>query len=167
MDKRNLGLIILVLSLLMGIAVVNLISNSRTSADEKGCFNDSQCGAIASTLSISHLGIGILFALFSLGVYLMIFGRTEERLLQQLEQQREHLTREEKLRILALLLSENEQKVFQTVVENEGITQNTLRIKTDLSKAMLSKILSDFERKKIVVREARGKTYAVYVKPSF
>ena len=97
----------------------------------------------------------------------MIFGRTEERLLQQLEQQREHLTREEKLRILALLLSENEQKVFQTVVENEGITQNTLRIKTDLSKAMLSKILSDFERKKIVVREARGKTYAVYVKPSF
>ena len=167
MDKRNLGLIILVLSLFMGIAVINLISNSRESADDKGCFQNNECGAIASTLSISHLGIGILFALFSLGIYLMVFGRTEERLLERLEHQREDLTREEKLKIVAMLLSENEKKVLHTIVDNEGITQNTLRIRTSLSKALLSKILSDFEKKSIVVREAKGQTYAVYLKSNF
>ncbi len=87
--------------------------------------------------------------------------------MEQLEQQREDLTREEKLKIVAMLLSENEKKVLHTIVDNEGITQNTLRIRTSLSKALLSKILSDFEKKSIIVREAKGKTYAVYLKSHF
>ena len=98
---------------------------------------------------------------------MLIFGRTEERLLQQLEQQKQQLSREDKLKIVALLLSENEKKIFNLILEHEGITQNTLRIKTDLSKATVSQILADFEKKNIIKKESKGKTYAVFLKVNF
>jgi len=167
MDKRKIGVTLVVITLLLGIVLVNLITDSSTIAKEKGCFQNNECSSISYTLSASHLGIGILFALLSLGIYLVIFGRTEERLLQQLEQQNQQLSREDKLKIVALLLSENEKKVFNTILEHEGITQNTLRIKTDLSKATVSQILADFEKKNIIKKESKGKTYSIFLKADF
>ncbi len=167
MDKRKIGGTIVVITLLLGIVLINLVADSSTIAKEKGCFQSKECSSLSYTLSASHLGIGILFALLSLGIYLVIFGKTEEKLLQQLEQQKQSLTREEKLKIVALLLSENEKKVFNTVLEHEGITQNMIRIKTDLSKATISQILADFEKKNIIKKESKGKTYAVFLKANF
>ena len=167
MDKRKIGVTVVVISLMLGIVLINLITDSSTIAKEKGCFQNNECGAIAYTLSASHLTIGILFALLSLGVYLIIFGRTEERLLRQLEQQKQQISREDKLKIVALLLSENEKKVFNTLLEHEGIAQNTLRIKTDLSKATVSQILADFEKKNIIKKESKGKTYTIFLKADF
>ena len=167
MDKRKIGGTILVLSLLLGFAVVFLINDSQQSGTEKGCFQNQECSIITATLTTSHLGIGLLFAFFSLGIYLIFFGRTEEALLRQLQEQKEHLTREDKLKIISLLLSDNERKVFETILQQEGITQNTLRIKTDLSKAAVSQILADFEKKQLIKREAKGKTYAIYLRNVF
>ncbi len=167
MDKRKIGVTIVIITLLLGVVLINLITDSSTIAKEKGCFENRECSSISYTLSASHLGIGILFALISLGIYLIIFGRTEERLLQQLEQQKQQLSREDKLKIVAMLLSENEKKVFNTILEHEGITQNTLRIKTDLSKATVSQILADFEKKNIIKKESKGKTYSLFLKADF
>lgn len=167
MDKRKIGVAIVVIALILGAVLVNLITDSSNLAEEKSCFQDNECSAISYTLSASHLGIGIIFALAALGLYLIIFSRTEERLLRQLEQQKQQLSREDKLKIVALLLSENEKKIFSTILENEGITQNMLRIKTDLSKATVSQILADFERKSIIKKESKGKTYALFLKADF
>ena len=52
-------------------------------------------------------------------------------------------------------------------MEQEGILQNALRIKTALSKATVSQILADFEKKNIIAKEPKGKTYAVYLKNVF
>lgn len=167
MEKRKIGVTIIVVSLLLGIVLLNLIWHGRQTADDEGCFQNAECNALAYTLNTSHLGIGFLFALLSLGIYLIIFGRAEESLLQQLHEQKQHLNREEKLKIVTMLLSENEKRVFDTLLKEEGITQNTLCIKTNLSKGALSQILTDFERKDIIVRQPKGKTYAVYLKGSF
>ena len=167
MEKQKIGIIILIVSLLFGIVVFNLIKNSKEAAREDGCFQNAECNTIATVLSFSHLGIGLLFALFSLGAYLIIFTRTEETLLKQLQEQKERLTKEEKLRIINILLSPNEQKVFQTIIDHEGIMQNTLRIKTNLSKATVSQILTDIEKKDVITNEPQGKTYALYLKNFF
>ena len=70
---------------------------------------------------------------------------------------------EEKFGLISKALDENEIKIIRTIRENPGITQNTLKIKTDLSKAKVSHVLSDFERKKLVYRQPKGKTYTVFL----
>lgn len=167
MDKRKIGVVLLVLSLLLAFPVLTLIGDSKQVAQEEGCFQNEECNVVTYVLNMSHLGIGFLFSLISLAFYLIFFGKTEELLLRQLQHQKEQLTKEEKLKIVALLLSENEKKVFNTILLQEGITQNTLRIKTDLSKATVSQILADFERKHIIKKESKGKTYSIFLKADF
>ncbi|QQG39278.1 MAG: winged helix-turn-helix transcriptional regulator [Candidatus Woesearchaeota archaeon] len=60
-------------------------------------------------------------------------------------------------------LDENERKVLKVIKDEEGISQSSLRFRTNLSKATVSQILSSFEKKGIVKREVEGKTYSVYL----
>ena len=48
--------------------------------------------------------------------------------------------------------------------EQEGITQNTLRFKVDMSKAKLSYVLQDLEKRGLIKRVKKGKTFEVYTK---
>jgi uncharacterized membrane protein len=58
-------------------------------------------------------------------------------------------------------------KVIKAIKDKDGITQSTLRYRTDLSKAKISQILTDFEKKHLVKREEKGKTYSVYLAENF
>ena len=55
-------------------------------------------------------------------------------------------------------LTSEEQKLMRTIKEQEGITQATLRLKTDFSKTKLSFILADLEKKGLIQKEISGKT---------
>ena len=72
------------------------------------------------------------------------------------------ISREEKFTLLLRGLDEFEQQVLQEVRRQEGITQNTLRLRVNMSKAKLSQVLTNLEKKKLVKREAQKKTLAVY-----
>tara|TARA_Y100000310_G_scaffold343027_1_gene448805 strand:+ start:2988 stop:3491 length:504 start_codon:yes stop_codon:yes gene_type:complete len=164
MDQKKLGVVILVLSFVVGAVLMNLISRTTDSSNEAGCFQNEECTAASYALNASHFGIGIIFALFSLAFYLLMFSKSDSFWLQKLERQKEELTHEEKWKIIEMMLDENELKVIKAVKEQNGITQFTLRLRTDLSKAKLSEILSRFEKKGLVERHAKGKTLAVYLK---
>ena len=64
-------------------------------------------------------------------------------------------------------MDDNERKVLKAIKEQEGITQSTLKFRTDLSKAKVSQILTDFEKKHLIKRESKGKTYSVYLTENF
>ena len=159
-----MGVTILVFSLLIGLILVNFIVDTNTIGIEAGCFQTEECSQAAFALTSSHLGVGIIFALFSLALYLLIFSKSEAFWLKKLEQQKQELSSEEKWKIIELMLDENEIKVMKAIKEQPGITQFTLRLRTDLSKSKLSDILSRFEKKGIVERRAKGKTLSVYLK---
>ena len=57
-----------------------------------------------------------------------------------------------------------EKKAMKAVKEQDGITQNTLRIRTDMSKAKLSYVLQDLEERGLIKRVKKGKTLAVFLK---
>ncbi|MEK6835695.1 MAG: hypothetical protein AABX55_01615 [Nanoarchaeota archaeon] len=107
-----------------------------------------------------------------LGTYIIFYGDREKKVIQQYQ---DKITRrlvdvqkkglkEDKFNILLSALSEDEQKVMKAVREQDGITQATLRIRTDLSKTKLSFILADLEKKDLIKKVAQGKTNAIYLK---
>lgn len=163
MDNKKLGVIVLVLGLLIGLVLLNYISNTKTTTKEAGCYQNTECEQQAIILNMSHLGIGIIFAILSLGFYLIFFNKPEYALFKKIEEEKDRMLREDKLKIISLLLDKNEQKVLEEIRRQEGITQSTLKFKTDLSKSKLSSILKEFENKNLIRREAKGKTYSVYL----
>lgn len=164
MNQKKLGATILVLSIIIGLVLVNFIVETKDTSNSAGCFQTEECSEASFVLNSSHLGIGLIFAMFSLAFYLIIFSKGEEFWLKKLEQQKQDLSSDERWKIVELMLDENELKVIRAVKNQPGITQFTLRLRTDLSKSKLSDILSRFEKRGIVERKANGKTLSVYLK---
>jgi len=58
----------------------------------------------------------------------------------------------------------DERKVITAVKEQDGITQQTLRLRTDLHKSKLSIILDGLEKKGLIKKVPKGKTKQVFLK---
>ncbi len=171
MNNRKIGGTILVLSILLFSILLSYNYKLNQQSAMSGCNPNSQCVNISSLLSTTNIFMGIIFSLLSLGVYLIFFSRGEEVLLKKLEENRRHLTKEQKqltneqkFDIMLKALTSEEQQIMRIVKEQEGITQATLRIKTDFSKTKLSFVLSDLEKKGLIKKELSGKTNKLYVK---
>ena len=63
-------------------------------------------------------------------------------------------------------LDKDEQKVIKAVKQQDGITQQTLRLRTDMHKSKLSIILSKLEDKNLIKKVPKGKTNKVFLKIS-
>ena len=164
MNNKNLSIVFLVISIVLIIILISLITNLNTEAQELGCFNDEECLKIESTLNITHIAFGVIGFILALGVYLMFFSKGEEEILKQLKENKEISTKEEKFNLVLKGLDLYEKKVMKAVKEQDGITQNTLRIRIDMSKAKLSYVLQDLEKRDLIKRIKKGKTLAIYLK---
>ena len=59
------------------------------------------------------------------------------------------------------ILNENEKKVMEEVVKSPGVTQDSLVHRLGYSKAKLSLLLSDLEKKDLVMRQKLGRTNSI------
>lgn len=59
------------------------------------------------------------------------------------------------------ILNENEKKVMKEVIRSEGVTQDSLVHRLGYSKAKLSLLLNDLEKKDLVMREKLGRTNSI------
>ncbi len=138
------------------------------------CNPNAQCMKLSSLLSLTNMFIGIIFSLASLGFYLIFFNKGEEAILKnleenknslaKLEQSKRQINKEERFEIMVKALSQDEQKLIRIIKDQEGITQATLRLKTDYSKTKLSFVLADLEKKGLIKKELSGKTNKLYIK---
>lgn len=71
--------------------------------------------------------------------------------------------KEEEYGVLKKALSEDEKKILDEIKKAGEITQDSLRFRLDWSKAKISTILTNLDRKGIIQRERVGKTYKVYL----
>ena len=164
MENKKLGIILIIISILVGgIFIMYSINLSETSREE-GCFPNENCIIIERSLTINHLAIGVLAFILSLGFYLIFFNKTERAILEKLESEKNQKIEDMKFDILLKALDPFEKNVIKTVREQPGITQNTLRIKTDMSKAKLSYVLQELERRGIIKRVEKGKTLEIYLR---
>jgi len=165
-NNKKLGVILISASVLLGVFLLGSMSNLSNKGNELGCYNNAECNQVVGALNSSHFIIGILAALFSLGIYMFIFNKSEEAILKKLEDKSREEIEIDKFNSVLKILDENEQKVLKAVKEKEGILQSALRFRTNLSKAKISQIVTNFERKGLVKREMQGKTYAIYLAKS-
>ncbi|MBI2105829.1 winged helix-turn-helix transcriptional regulator [Candidatus Woesearchaeota archaeon] len=167
MNNKNLGGLFLVCSIVLTIIIIILVNNLSNQAEEFGCFENKNCIKVESGLSIVHVAFGFLGFMLSLGFYLIFFSKTEEEILRQLKENKNASLKEEKFGFVMKGLNNYEKKVMNIVKGQDGITQNTLRIRTDMSKAKLSYVLQDLEKKGLIKRIKKGKTLAVHLKENF
>ena len=54
--------------------------------------------------------------------------------------------------------------MIEAIREQDGITQNTLRLRVNMSKAKLSYVLQELEKRGLIKRIEKGKTLAIYLR---
>lgn len=167
MENKKLGFVILSFSVLASILAFGFMGVLGKQTAALQCYPTNECQRVESLVGLSHIAVGLISFIGALGIYLLFFSTSEEAIMKRLEEEKNMKIEENKFELFLKALDDNEKKVLKAIKEQDGITQSTLKYRTDLSKAKVSQILTGFERKNIVKREAKGKTYAVYLAESF
>ena len=164
MENKKLGTLLIIISIFILILFTSYTSRINNQSVEMGCFPNKDCKTIEKMLSLSHISMGVFSFLFALGFYLLFFNKTEKVILEKLEKEKELKVDDMKFKILLKALDEYEQKVIKAIREQDGITQATLRIRTDMSKSKLSIVLKELERRGLIKRIEKGKTLSIFLK---
>ncbi len=167
MENKKLGFVILSISILATILTFGFIGVLGKQTTALQCYPTSECQRVGSLIGLSHVAVGLISFIGALGIYLLFFSTSEEAILKRLEDEKNMKIEENKFDIVLKAMDDNEKKVLKAIKEQDGITQSTLKYRTDLSKAKVSQILTDFEKKHLIKREEKGKTYSVYLVENF
>ena len=168
MDNKKLGWILIVICVVLGFLV--FMFNSALSEHAEG---SCECEAMISGGTCpmdtgipwqTYLGIILIAGLAALGIYLVFFERSQTAIITALEDHKKEQDSEEKFKLLLKGLDADEKKTVKAVKEQDGITQHTLRLRTDLHKSKLSIVLDRLEKKGLVKRVTKGKTKQVFLK---
>ena len=167
MENKKLGFVILSISIIASVLAFGFMNVLGRQTTALQCYPTNECQRVESLIGLSHIAVGLISFIGALGIYLLFFSTSEEAILKRLEEEKNMKIEEDKFDIVLKAMDDNERKVLKAIKEQEGITQSTLKFRTDLSKAKVSQILTDFEKKHLVKRELKGKTYAVYLIENF
>jgi len=172
MDNKKLGIIVIIIGVLLVISVSLIKSREEITINqfitEQGtCFLDDGTCLHADRSMGLYVSSWVLSALIvALGLYLLIFEKSQSKIISALEKQKNIKVEGEKFDILMKGLGKDEKSVMKAVKEQDGITQQTLRLRADMHKSKLSIVLSDLEKKGLIKRVDKGKTKQVFLKVS-
>ncbi|MEK6933164.1 MAG: hypothetical protein AABW56_05235 [Nanoarchaeota archaeon] len=181
MQNKNLGVVLLVLSLIIIFLLFFFKAQFQDTFgihSTEACPHDPAKGELCpyeklvEILPYFYAGISLLIITGLIGVYLIFYIDEEKQVIREYQEKiskrlvdaHKKELKEDKFELLLSALGEDEKKVIKAVKEQDGITQATLRIRTDLSKTKLSFILGDLERKNLIKRVLQGKTNQVFLK---
>ena len=164
MDNKRLAFILITISFVFGFFLIYFNLDLSLQSKDLNCTLGQQCQEIDSMLSVTNIGFGFFGFMLALGVYILIFNKSEERLLKRLDEERDRKIGDEKFDLILKVLDDYEGKVIKAIREQDGITQNTLRIRTNMSKAKLSYVLQELEKRNLIKRISKGKTMEVYLR---
>ena len=138
MDNKKLGIILIIVCLVLGFLIFTF--NQALSVQvEASCSctemqNGGYCPHDRGTPWQTYLGIILISGLAALGIYLIFFEKSQKEIISTLKKHKQIQIEEEKFDILLKGLNKDEQKVIKAVKEQDGITQQTLRLRTDMHK---------------------------------
>ena len=151
MENKKLGIILIIISLVVGAMFIYFTLQLAEQSQELGCFDNKDCFAVERGLSVSHIAIGIFSFMLALGFYLLFFNK--EKIIKQKEYDISKLNKEEK-------------EVFLFIKENKdkGVYQSNIVEHFNFPKSKVSRILDRLEQLGIIERKRRGMTNIVVLK---
>jgi uncharacterized membrane protein len=167
MENKKLGFVILSISVIASVLAFGFMGVLGRQTSALQCYPTNECQRVESLVGLSHIAVGLISFIGALGVYLLFFSTSEEAIMKRLEEEKNTKVEQNKFELVLKSMDENERKVIKAIKEQDGITQSTLKFRTDLSKSKVSQILTDFEKKQLIKREEKGKTYAVHLAQNF
>jgi uncharacterized membrane protein len=180
MNSKQIGIAIIILTVLLAVSlfwfktqnddiIAQLMKESNGS-----CFTEEGVCLHQHSNAPSYIGIAVIFLALGLGLYLLFFNRNQQILEREKDQflkvvKNEKAEKDKDAKFSAVLsaLTEDEQKVLKAIKEQNGISQSTLVFRTDLSKAKISSVLTEFEKKGLVRKVKKGKINSVYLKNKY
>jgi len=158
MDNKRLGIVILGISVLFTVVVL-ILSEEASQVNSEYCILSSNPGRI-----FSHISIGVICSTISLGIYLLFFSKSEKEVMRLIDKQKSKELIDNKFEILLKGLDPDEKKVMSAVREQDGISQHTLGLRTDLHKSKLSLVVSSLEHKDLIKKDKKGKVNYIYIR---
>ncbi len=158
MDNKKLGLILIIIGILLATSLYLIkiredFMIQKVVVDQGSCFlDDGTCLHKDRDLTFYYIGWFVSSILVALGIYLILFDKSQKEIVKTLEKQKHIQIEEEKFNILLKGLSKDEQTVISAIKQQDGITQTTLRLRTDLHKSKLSIVLNELEKKDLIAR---------------
>lgn len=174
METKKLGVILIVIGMAIGVLVGLFKYNTQRIIDQQmelsggTCFENGICLHQQYAFNApTYAGILLAALTVSLGVYLIFFAKTQQAFLTTLAETRRGKKDDDRFQIILKALSPEERLVMEKVREQDGITQTTLMLRTDLSKTKLSFVLSDLEKKGLIKKVKEGKINRIHLKEAF
>ena len=168
MENKKLGMLLIIFCIFIAIIFFNFKSQineiNTASCDCEEMQSGGMCSKEERLPWQTYFGIILISGMAALGIYLIFFEKSQKAIISTLEKQKQVQTSEEKFNILLKGLNENERKIIKAVKEQDGITQQTLRLRTDMHKSKLSIVLDGLEKKGLIARKEKGKTKQVFLK---
>jgi len=164
MDNKKLGTIFIIIAIIFGIFIIKANTLLLKQSGDLNCLSNPSCNNIATDISYTHVGFGFFGFMLGLGVFVLFFNKTDSVILRKLNEEKELLKDEERFNLILRALDPAEKKVMMNIKEQDGITQNTLMIRSSLSKTKLSYVLQELEKRELVNRIPYKRTKKVFLK---
>lgn len=167
MENKKLGWLFIGFSIVFFIFLIYFNFNMNQQSINLGCNPSEECHKISGLINMVNVGFGFFGFMLALGSYLLFFNKNEqshEKIMKRLEQEKDEKLKEDKFDIILKALDSYEKKVLELIKEQNGVTQNTLRLRADMSKAKLSYVLQDLEKKNLIKRKKKGKTLEIWLR---
>ena len=164
MENKKLGILMVIISIVFFIFLIYFSNNLSTQSNQFGCNPSEECVKVEKLFSFTNISFGFFGFLLALGFYLLFFNKTDEKIMKRLEDDKNNKISGEKFEIILRALGDYEKQVLKAVKEQNGITQSTLKLRTNMSKAKLSYVLQELEKKDLIKRVPKGKTLEIYLK---
>ena len=164
MENKKLGFLIIGSSIIAGFVMFSYIGSLGMQGTQLNCNPTNECKQVNSLLGLSHITIGFLAFISSLGFYLLLFDKGEQAILKRLEEEKNIDMENNRFEAMLIPMDGNEKAIITAIKNQEGITQSTLKFRVNLSKAKVSQVLTHFEKNKLIVRNAKGNTYEIFLR---
>lgn len=178
MDYRIIGYFLIlagVLQLAIGFVAKDQINTLKLAQLPPSCHvgNDPNTCAILKDSVDAHIVLLWLIGILqiAIGAYMGFFEKEHaeaklqhRQILNQVTKMGKEKDLDDRFEILLKGLDEPEQKILRAVRAHDGIGQNTLAIRTELSKTKVSLVISDLEKRNLVRKVPEGKTNRIFLK---
>jgi len=160
MKNKNVGLLIIGISIVLGI-IIFLFNNALKQITSASCSMGSDCSMYTAISTQTWISLALAGLIFVVGLFLM-FSKEEKQIITRRIKSKEG---ERKIHIDVSRLDADEKKIVNILTESNGSAfQSDLVEKSGFDKVKVSRILDRLEGRQVIERRRRGMTNIVILK---